>query len=234
MTAKRVIRPHMSTNGVRPKTRRAMVLIIVLVVVAALSLGALTFSALMVSEREVVNTTGRRIQATALAESGIEAARLFLSEYADVRYAEGIWYEDTESFQGVTVCDEGAPRDRGRFAIVAPVEDDFGEGIRFGLECESGKLNLNTLLDEESGNQDQEQGGTGSGESESEEGSGGGAAASVEGLGGEGASEGRRRRIRARTPDGTAGDDRGDRGLYFGLARRGRRAERIRGGNGLL
>ncbi len=123
-----------------------MVLIIVLVAVAALSLGALAFSALMVSEREVVHLTGRQIQATALAESGIEMARLFLSEQPDVQYSHGEWHEDLESFRGVLVLDDETPQGRGRFAIIAPVEDQTLGGVRFGLECESSKLNLNTLL----------------------------------------------------------------------------------------
>lgn len=129
------------------KRRRAMVLIIVLIAVAALSLAALAFSALMVSEREVVVTTGRRIQATALAESGIEAARLFLSEHGDVQYSDGEWYEYAETFQGIAVLEDDSPQGRGRFAIVAPLDDSSGGGVRFGLECESAKLNLNTLLE---------------------------------------------------------------------------------------
>ena len=126
--------------------RHAMILIIVLVSVAALSLGALAFSALMISEREVVHMTGRQIQATALAESGIEMARLFLSEQPDVQFSDGTWHEDPESFQGVLVLDDETPQGRGRFAIVAPAEDQSLGGARFGLECESSKLNLNTLL----------------------------------------------------------------------------------------
>ena len=84
-------------------------------VIAALSLGALAFSALMVSEREVVHTTGQRIQTTALAESGIEMARLFLSEHGDVQYSEGEWYENLEQFQGVTVVDDESPPRTGAF-----------------------------------------------------------------------------------------------------------------------
>ncbi len=124
----------------------AMILIIVLVAVAALSLGALAFSALMISEREVVHMTGRQIQATALAESGIEMARLFLSEQPDVQYSDGKWHEAPEIFQGVLVFNDETPQGRGRFAIIAPAEDQGFGSARFGLECESSKLNLNTLL----------------------------------------------------------------------------------------
>lgn len=126
--------------------RRAMVLIIVLVVIAALSLAALTFALLMVGEREVAQLTGRQVQALALAESGIEAARLYLIEYPDVQFAEGAWYGDAERFQGVLVVDDELAWGRGRFALVSPSEAIDATGVRFGLECESSKLNLNTLL----------------------------------------------------------------------------------------
>ncbi|MBN2291992.1 MAG: general secretion pathway protein GspK [Pirellulales bacterium] len=135
--------------------RRAMILIVVLVAVAALSLAALAFSALMVGEREVVHSTGRQIQARALAESGIEMVRLFLSEHPDVQFSDGTWHEDLEKFQGVMVFDDETPQGRGRFAIIAPVEDQDLGGMRFGLECESSKLNLNTLLEGEDNEQSQ-------------------------------------------------------------------------------
>ncbi|HBO46085.1 MAG TPA: hypothetical protein DD670_19610 [Planctomycetaceae bacterium] len=130
----------------RAGPRRAMILIVVLVVIAALSLAALTFAMLMVSEREVAQLTGRQVQALALAESGIEAARLYLMEYPDVQFADGAWYGDAERFQGVLVVDDELAWGRGRFAIVAPSETADATGVRFGLECESAKLNLNTLL----------------------------------------------------------------------------------------
>ncbi|MBN1589792.1 MAG: general secretion pathway protein GspK [Pirellulales bacterium] len=130
----------------RARKRRAMVLIIVLVVVAALCLGALAFSSLMVGEREVTHMTGRGIQAMALAESGIEAARQFLMEHPDVEYAEGAWYHDLDQFQGVLVIDDEIAQDRGRFSIVAPGETQGSNDVRFGFVCESSKLNLNTLL----------------------------------------------------------------------------------------
>lgn len=125
---------------------RGMILIVVLVVVAALSLGALAFSALMVSEREVVYATGRGIQARALAESGIERMRIFLSGNPDICYGDGAWYDDAATFRGVLVVDGTSPRERGRFSIVAPASAEGLGGVRFGLTCESAKLNLNTLL----------------------------------------------------------------------------------------
>jgi type II secretory pathway component PulK len=125
-----------------------MVLILVLVVVAALSLGALAFSELMVNQREVVHVAERQVQAAALAESGLEAVKLLLAEQPDIRASDGSWYQSESRFCGVLVIDDDAPRGRGRFSIVAPA-GELPEGIRFGLDCESGRLNLNTLLDDE-------------------------------------------------------------------------------------
>jgi DNA uptake protein ComE-like DNA-binding protein len=128
-----------------PRPRRAIVLIIVLVVIVALSLGALAFSSLMFGEREVAQTTGRTLQAMALARSGIEAARQFLSEQPDVQSGDGDWADNASRFQGVLVVDDDAPHGRGRFSLVAPAASDKSGNLPYGLECESAKLNLNTL-----------------------------------------------------------------------------------------
>lgn len=130
----------------RSRPRRGMVLILVLVVVAALSLGALAFSELMMNRREIVHLTERRVQAMALAESGLEVAKRLLTEQPEVRYADGSWQDNAEWFRGVVVVDDGTERGRGRFSIVAPaLPTELQGAMRFGLECESAKLNLNTL-----------------------------------------------------------------------------------------
>ncbi len=135
----------------RCRPPRGMVLILVLLVVSALSLGALAFSELMVHQRETVHLAERQAQAWALAESGLEAAKLLLTEQPDVRYSNGEWLDNADWFRGVLVLDDDEARGRGRFAVVAPAPaDDMLGGIRFGLECESAKLNLNTLLSESS------------------------------------------------------------------------------------
>ncbi len=131
----------------RNRPRRGMVLVLVLVVVTALSLGALAFAELMINRRETVHLAERQAQAWALAESGLEAAKLLLAEQPDVRYAGGAWIDNPEWFHGVLVIDDDEARGRGRFTVVAPAMiGEFHDGLRFGLECESAKLNLNTLL----------------------------------------------------------------------------------------
>ncbi len=126
---------------------RGMVLMVVLVVIALLALAALGFSEWMLAEREAAELSFRQLQARACAESGLELARSFLSQDRQTQDEAGGWYDNPEQFRGVLVRDGLLPRDRGRFAIVAPRQEDGRlSGIRFGLEDESGRLNLNTLL----------------------------------------------------------------------------------------
>jgi type II secretory pathway component PulK len=135
--------------------RRGVVLIFVLVVVALLSLAALTFSELMLSEREASELAASRVQTTALVASGVEAARWLLAQDEQVQVDAGGWYDNAARFRGVIVVGDDDPRRRGRFSLVAPaMEDGRRRGIRFGLEDESTRLNLNAVLAAEQGKPD--------------------------------------------------------------------------------
>lgn len=138
-------RPIDQCPSVRP---HGMVLILVLVVVALLSLAALSFSQWMLAERAAADLAVRQSQAQALADSGIEMARVFLALSATDQEDAGSWYENPNYFRARLVRDDTDSRWRGRFTVVSPAldENDLRRGIRFGLEDESTKLNLNTLL----------------------------------------------------------------------------------------
>ncbi len=124
-----------------------MVLVLVLVVIAMLSLAALTYSELMLTEREAAHLSHRQAQARVLAESGVDAARVFLGWDSQTQYDLGGWYHNPERFQGVLVIDDTLARGRGRYTFVAPdAEAGTSGGIRYGLEDESTRLNLNVLL----------------------------------------------------------------------------------------
>lgn len=127
-------------------TRRGIVLLLVLVVIAMLSLGAYTYCQLMQAEREAVEVTGRRAQARVLAESGLEFARFFLGQEKQVQLDAGGCYDNPTRFRGALVLDDNEARGRGRFTLVAP-STEFGlpGGVRFGLEDMSNRLNLNAL-----------------------------------------------------------------------------------------
>ncbi len=133
-------------RGNRP--RRGVVLIIVLVVIAMLSLAGYTFSSLMLNHREAAELSGEQVQARALVESGVDAARVYLTQDLATQTEDGGKYDNPTRFRGVLVRNDEDSRLRGRFTLVAPALTSEGElgGIRYGLENESTRLNLNALM----------------------------------------------------------------------------------------
>jgi len=127
---------------------RGVVLIIVLIVVGVLSLAAYSFTHMMLAHNETTIISGRQVQAQLLAASGVESARAFLMLDAATQAEAGGIYHNPASFQAVQVLVSEDPNDQGRFTILAPALDEEGNlaGTRYGLEDESGRLNINALL----------------------------------------------------------------------------------------
>ncbi len=127
------------------KSRPGSVLVVVLVVVSLLTLGAYTFSEMMMVEAEATSMYARQVQTRALADSGVELVAALLGDSLDPLEID--LYHDALQFQGVTVIDSDNPALRGRFSVVAPMEADpeFRQ-IRFGLIDESARINLNAIL----------------------------------------------------------------------------------------
>jgi len=124
-----------------------MILLVVLVVVAMLSLAALTFAELMMAERQAAEMSVRQAQARAAAESGIEMARMFLAQDPQTALEAGGSYDNAACFRGVVVDERLRSGGRSRCTIVSPATvEGASSAIRFGLEDESTKLNLNALL----------------------------------------------------------------------------------------
>jgi type II secretory pathway component PulK len=134
---------HNSNEG-----RCGSALLLTLVVVAMLTLGAAAFFERMYSEHQAERAAGRQLQANHLAESGVEYATAVLMQDAATILQSGGLYANPQLFQGVLVNDDPLAADRGRFTIVAPdiTTDGYYGGIRYGLENESTRLNLNTVL----------------------------------------------------------------------------------------
>lgn len=132
----------------RRAPRPGFLLVIVLIVVMVLALGAYAFSELMISHREATQLSGKQIQCRVMADSGVEAVRLFLAQTKDAQRETGGTYDNPDQFRGVLVVDDTDPVGRGRFSLMAPSVDDDGNlgGVRYGLENESTRLNLNSLL----------------------------------------------------------------------------------------
>src|SRR5687768_3896710 len=135
-------------SGVRNQKRRALVLILVLIVIVMLSLGAYSFTDLMIAHHEAAQLTGKQVQTRALVDTGVEVVRVFLMQTETEQLEAGGVFDNPDRFRGVTVVPDADPNDRGSFAVIAPNLDDSGNlgGIRYGLEDESTRLNLNTLL----------------------------------------------------------------------------------------
>lgn len=125
-----------------------LVLIVVLIVIAMLALGGYAFTNLMLAHHEAAVITGKQTQARSLVDSGVTAVQLFLSQAEADRVSAGGIYDNAQSFRGKIVLEDDEPKDRGYFALVSPNVDSDGNttGVRFGLEDESTRLNLNVLL----------------------------------------------------------------------------------------
>lgn len=134
-------------RAARLKTRRGFFLILVLVVIAMATMAAFSFTDLMVAYDEAAYLSNDRGQAEMLVESGVEAVRVILAQPPMVRSESGGVYSNPSLFQAVNVVPGTDASTRGNFTILAPSMDEMGQmaGLRFGLQNESARLNLNVL-----------------------------------------------------------------------------------------
>ncbi len=124
-----------------------MVLLMVLIVVTMLALCTLSFAELMLNEHRAAQTASRQSQVRTFAESGAEVARQFLNRIPDDQLTAGGLYDNSQRFFNQLVADDTSPRDKGRFTILAPkIEDTAISGVRYGLQDESARINLATIL----------------------------------------------------------------------------------------
>ncbi|MGL4514254.1 MAG: general secretion pathway protein GspK [Lacipirellulaceae bacterium] len=127
--------------------RNGMVLLVVLVVVAMLTIANLAYFDWAFVEHRASGAATRRVQTEAAADSGAEYLRAYLANDAATIASDGGWYDNAARFRGMLLTDGYAPSLRLRVSIVAPKWGTLAiEGARFGLEDDSGRLNLNTLV----------------------------------------------------------------------------------------
>jgi Type II secretion system (T2SS), protein K len=128
--------------------RRASALVLTLIVVAMLTLGAAAFFERMFAEHQAERAHGRQLQAANLAESGIEYTKALLMQDPATLEQSGGLFANPSLFQGILVNDDSLAAYRGRFTILAPdlTTDGYYGGTRYGIENESARLNLNTIL----------------------------------------------------------------------------------------
>src|SRR5947208_16715283 len=93
--------------------RRGLVLLLVLVVIAMLSLGAYSFTNLMLAHYEAAIASGRQAQSRSLVDSGVTATQLFLAEPEADRLDSGGIFDNAERFRGIVVLQDDDPLQRG-------------------------------------------------------------------------------------------------------------------------
>ncbi|MEZ6087980.1 MAG: type II secretion system protein GspK [Pirellulaceae bacterium] len=140
-------RVNRASSGLKSRDRRGIFLVMALVVIAVCTMAAYSFTDLMLAYDESTMLAGRKTQADMLVESGTEFARLMLSQTPNARDDQGGVNDNPAMFQAINVVPDLDPQRRGNFTIIAPAIDALGQfaGVRYGLQNESARLNVNTL-----------------------------------------------------------------------------------------
>lgn len=135
----------MSKIEVRKRTRHGVALILVLILVVMISLGAYTFTDMMIAEERATVMSGRQMQAQAGVASGVEYLKDYLTYAPEDQIAIGGHWDNPSYFKDIPVS--GDDPTGLRFAIVSVAQDQTGEptGWRYGLEDEGSKININVL-----------------------------------------------------------------------------------------
>lgn len=133
------------------ESRKGTLLPLVLVVIVMLTLGGYSYTRQMLTELESTVNYAREVQVRAMADSGVELTLDLLSLRGLI--GEENLYHDPLVFQQ-TLLASAVPRGNARFSVVAPIETNpTATRPRLGLMNESGKININELvnlgLDEE-------------------------------------------------------------------------------------
>jgi len=93
---------------------------------------------------------GRRLQARMQVESGVEYLQAILAQTDEDIERQGGLSDNSDLLQSVLVVEDTLSDFRGRFTVlVSDMEDGLYEGLRYAVENESAKLNLNTLIEDD-------------------------------------------------------------------------------------
>ena len=147
--------------------RNGVVLVIVLVVIALLALSAYTFSEMMLAEHSAVQVHGDLMQSHEATMSGVAMIQAFLLQEPATRNQQGGLYDNPNYFAQQAVAQDEQREFQTLFSILSTMFDNEGypTGLRYGLENESARLNLNWLLELSARGEEEEEanGGEGSG-----------------------------------------------------------------------
>ncbi len=129
--------------------RSGIALLLVAIVIAILSLGAISLVALMLVERQATTIRGDEIQVNQAALSGVELARSVVAMSEARREQIGGITNNPAYFAGIELmpAPEGHLKGAVRLTVLAPkIENGSLAGIRYGLVNESARLHLGTVL----------------------------------------------------------------------------------------
>lgn len=140
---------------IHPRRRRGFFLVLVLIVIAIATMAVYSFTELMVAYDDAAYLSGDLVQARVNVESASEALRLTLAQPPEARDDLGGVFNNPQLFQAVTVSGGVDGATASNYSILAPgLSPTLGyAGIRFGLQDESARLNLNALTVLEANNE---------------------------------------------------------------------------------
>ncbi|MEM6473198.1 MAG: type II secretion system protein GspK, partial [Planctomycetota bacterium] len=129
------------------RRRGGFFLVLALLVIVVATLSVYSFTGMMVAYDDASYLGGDLVRARVAAESGAESIRLLLSQPPLYRDDSGGVFNNPNFFQAVPVSNQDAAN-VCNFSVPAPNLNSAGQlsGIRFGLQDESARLNLNTLV----------------------------------------------------------------------------------------
>jgi hypothetical protein len=118
-----------------------------LIVITVATMAVYSFTELMLAYDDSAYLTGDLVQARVNVESASESIRLMLAQPPDMRVDFGGVYNNPQLFQAVTTYAGDDALNPSNFTVIAPALSETGSygGIRFGLQDESARLNINTL-----------------------------------------------------------------------------------------
>ena len=135
------------TPAARPPRRTGSVLLAVLILVLLLTFGVYGFTERMLAEKAASNAHGTAAQSRSCADSGVALALALIDQGTADPTAPPPVYHEPNAFQGRLIAESEDSLGNGRVTVFAPVEGDpTGTQLRFGLIDESGKLDVNGLL----------------------------------------------------------------------------------------
>ncbi len=130
--------------------RRGVVLLAVLIVVVLLSLAAYRYSELMTAEYRAADSHARAVQSRAAAESGVHYAAALLGNPANLNSLNGNPWDNASAFQDAAVGTADDQRRQMLFSLLSVRDPDdpafSSQPYRYGVVDESGRINLNSLL----------------------------------------------------------------------------------------